>query len=120
MKINLKNGVATLQSENAAESKRMVDFYYGVKPETEAIKVKKTKHIAPDNTGKKYKRLCDICGKKFKNLKTHKKFKHELQGKVGWHATGIVPEGISNKNTKVDLLPSLDEIEYGTRTGSSR
>lgn len=61
-----------------------------------------------NNTGnKKYKKQCpypECGGKKYKGLKAHIRTKHVLGGKVGWHKTGIAPNGRKHTSALADRM----------------
>ena len=104
MKITLQNNSCVLESVNAAETKKLVDFYYGNTAVVEVTPKVKSEKRAYHFSKRSYKRKCEICGLKFKRLETHKKFKHELQGKVGWHKTGENPYYKKNPDAKKEYL----------------
>lgn len=107
MKITLNNGKAILTSENAAESKKLVSFFYGLQiveekpqPQLSPVAIANMKRKGTKYKPRKNRKKCDICGLMFNKLSLHKKYKHELKGKVGWHYTGIKPEGIGGDHRK--------------------
>ena len=109
MKIQMKNNTVSLASENAAEGRRMVEFYYGVVPgkDNAPVSVKKERSYNTTRKGIHYKKACEICGKKFKRVGTHMKFKHEGV-KTGKQAREF--DTVASTRSKVDLLPPLESL----------
>jgi 23S rRNA U2552 (ribose-2'-O)-methylase RlmE/FtsJ len=69
MKIQINNGLIIVSSEDKYESTYLLEMamnYCGSNVKTEKKSYWK----------KSYKKECDVCGKKYKNVLTHKKIKH--------------------------------------------
>lgn len=98
--------LVTLCAETKSESLALLKLYYGVSLAAHSANEHSVKNIT-SRAGMSYKKKCPQCGEKFKNLKTHILFKHDKEGKVGWHITGKNPEGSASMIQKHKNHPEL-------------
>lgn len=77
MKLEYMGGRVGIFAETAEEVKRLMEFLYMKKAEPRVVPVQKAERVYGVSWKGKRRKLCEQCGKKFKNVVMHRLIVHE-------------------------------------------